>query len=303
MKRIYSLITLVAVAILFTVSCEERFNYEYHEKDMVEWANSSQTVEILKKPEVDTTVQVKVQILGKQQNSPQTIAFQVVGGESDAIPDVHYEILDNEITIPANSSFGYLPIRVIHKGFMVEEQVNLKLRLFDEGSDLKVNFNKRLTNITLYKKNVCPLTYDDIVGMWNVNEVSEYDGAFATYQVELVHVNADTMMVKGWWPFEIVSGVHPDVMVLVDLTPGMETFSVPTQYYADHPSYGEVTFEELYPPSKLNTCEKKITTSYQIHVAAGFFERVSQSVWTYAGPAKKKQYTGVPYKEAKLYRN
>jgi hypothetical protein len=300
MKRIYSIISLVAIAILFTVSsCEERLNYEYQEKDMVEFANSSQTVEILKKPAVDTTVQVKVQILGKQQSSEQTIAFEVVGGESSAIPEVHYEIMAENITIPANSSFGYLPVKVIHKGFMVEEKVNLKIKLLGHASDMPVNLNQRTTDITLYKKNVCPLTYDDIVGIWNVNDVSEYDGAYQTYQVELVHVNEDTMMVKGLWPFEIVSGVHPDVMVLVDLTPGQETFSIPTQYYADHPSYGEVTFDELYPPSRLNTCEKTISTSYQISVEAGYFERATSN-WSYVGPASEKK--AVPYKEAKFYR-
>jgi hypothetical protein len=52
------------------------------------------------------TVRMRINVVGPQSSSPQVINVRVASNFSTATPGVHFDLLDTQVTIPANSSFG-----------------------------------------------------------------------------------------------------------------------------------------------------------------------------------------------------
>lgn len=310
MKQVKIFFSLLFFAAVLS-SCFEDVNEPliYEGEDMAEFASPSMTLQLLKQPAEDVTGEITVQLLGEQRSSATTVEVQVVEDQTSALEGVHYDFPDGTtVTIPANSSFGTLAVNVYHSGFMVEEAVSLTLQL-QGNDDIGVNANKATVALTLKKINVCPLTKEDMVGIWEVTENSFYDGPYDPYLIEIHDAPGDSLLITGhgdqsvglWnWTLE---GQHPDVYALVDLTPGQETFEIiRNTSWMTHSSYGAVTFAEYNPPSTLNTCEKEIYTDYVVQVAAGYFDIIDNCTISYVGPLTKSAETGksAPAKEKKL---
>jgi hypothetical protein len=52
------------------------------------------------------TVRMRINVVGPQSSTPQIINVRVASNYSTATPGVHFDLLDTQVTIPANTSFG-----------------------------------------------------------------------------------------------------------------------------------------------------------------------------------------------------
>lgn len=52
------------------------------------------------------TVRMRINVVGPQSSTPQIVNVRFAANFSTATPGVHFDLLDTQVTIPANSSFG-----------------------------------------------------------------------------------------------------------------------------------------------------------------------------------------------------
>jgi hypothetical protein len=62
------------------------------------------------------TIQLRVNLVGAQRSTPTNVTFEVDQTASTAVAGTHYAPLTGTITIPANSSFGFIPIQILNPG-------------------------------------------------------------------------------------------------------------------------------------------------------------------------------------------
>lgn len=74
------------------------------------------------------TIRFRVNLIGAQQNTAQTINYSVVAASTTAVSGTHFTI-PGTITIPANSSFGEAVINVLNPGVSSATPVNLVLEV------------------------------------------------------------------------------------------------------------------------------------------------------------------------------
>ena len=56
---------------------------------------------------VTDTIRMRINLVGAQKSTPQTVTVRVSSNFSTAVPGTHFDLLDTQIIIPANSSFGF----------------------------------------------------------------------------------------------------------------------------------------------------------------------------------------------------
>jgi hypothetical protein len=74
------------------------------------------------------TIRFRVNLIGAQQATAQTINYSVVAASTTAVSGTHFTI-PGTITIPANSSFGEAVINVLNPGVSSATPVNLVLEV------------------------------------------------------------------------------------------------------------------------------------------------------------------------------
>jgi hypothetical protein len=62
------------------------------------------------------TVQLRVNLVGAQRTTPTDITYTVDATSSTAVAGTHYAPLSGKVTIPANSSFGFIPVQILDPG-------------------------------------------------------------------------------------------------------------------------------------------------------------------------------------------
>lgn len=117
-----------------------------------------------------TGVRFRVNLIGAQRGGPATVKYRTfsVGATagatvtygapvsatlpiSDAVAGTHYTALSGTVTIPANSSFGYIDIPIINSGISVNETRSIGLELID-GGDISVSMNYRKVVLLISQK-------------------------------------------------------------------------------------------------------------------------------------------------------
>lgn len=53
------------------------------------------------------TIRMRINLVGALKSTPQTVTVKVSTNFSTAVPGTHFDLLDTQVTIPANSSFGF----------------------------------------------------------------------------------------------------------------------------------------------------------------------------------------------------
>ncbi|MBY0476411.1 MAG: DUF4843 domain-containing protein [Chitinophagaceae bacterium] len=53
------------------------------------------------------TIFMRVNLVGKQRSTPQIFPVKISANFTTAVQGVHFDLIDNQVTIPANSSFGF----------------------------------------------------------------------------------------------------------------------------------------------------------------------------------------------------
>ena len=284
MNRFIKILSVLFLTGIILSSCEEHSDNITYEKKSVQFATDVKNVELLKLPVENATVSITVELVSEPLDEDITVTLKPQGGENvTALEGEHYEILNNTVTIPAGEVEATVDYaEVIHDHFMVEEAVMARV-VISEESDLPHNENlgPAVLDINMKKRNVCPLEHEELEGIYKVEEISNYDGALAPYEIKMEHMTGDSMVVTGLWE------TSDEVIVEIGLTPGEETVKIPSQDYFMSDQYGQATI--VGTGSSINTCEKIITTSYEIFVDAGYFDIITESVWTYMGPASEEK--------------
>jgi hypothetical protein len=62
------------------------------------------------------TIQLRVNLVGAQRTTETSFTYEVVAGESTAVSGTHFKALTGTGTIPANSSFGLIPVEILNPG-------------------------------------------------------------------------------------------------------------------------------------------------------------------------------------------
>lgn len=80
------------------------------------------------------TITMRVNLVGRQLSTAQTFQLGVASSFTTAVQGVHFALVDNSVTIPANSSFGFYRWRVLNPGPTNGIPVNLVFQLRGNGS-------------------------------------------------------------------------------------------------------------------------------------------------------------------------
>lgn len=110
MKRLLNrtLAVLLLASSVVLVGCFEDNTIEYDGPPAVEFKPTAAAVAA-----GSGTVNLPVQLIAPHQNRPLEISYRVVDSLTTAQAGVHYNLSGTTFTIPANSSFGEIPVDVL----------------------------------------------------------------------------------------------------------------------------------------------------------------------------------------------
>ncbi|TVR35229.1 MAG: DUF4843 domain-containing protein [Balneolaceae bacterium] len=150
----------LAVILIFPLllwGCFEDHASQFHLDDInqVEWAPPnrassalSYTANIAADQTEPKTVSLVVQLIGAHSGSDRTVGVQVASG--DAEEGVHFDILNEDVVIPANSSHGDVEIRINSANLNNGDSFSVTLEL-TEGPELGVAANMKDLNLQIQK--------------------------------------------------------------------------------------------------------------------------------------------------------
>lgn len=147
-KFLYKLSALFILPFLF-LGCFEEHATQFHLDDVnqVEWAppdpsssSLSYTAELDADQTEPVTIELEVQLIGAQTSSERTAG--VIVSETDADEGVHFELLSNDVLIPANSNHGIVQVQILSENIANGESYSAILEL-QESSELGVAVNMK----------------------------------------------------------------------------------------------------------------------------------------------------------------
>lgn len=104
MKKYIAYIVILAGAVAFVACDKEKDRVLYNGPDLVEFYPVSKTVTTAATPKADS---IKFQLVGPQRSTPINVTFEI-DPSSDAVATTDYTITTPTVTIPANSSVGWI---------------------------------------------------------------------------------------------------------------------------------------------------------------------------------------------------
>jgi len=153
-------LTSFILAIFLVVGCDGLFEdhgSQFHLDDInqVEWARPnpassslSYTAELEAGQTEAKVVELTVQLIGAHSGSDRTAGVAV--SDTDAAAGTHFELLNSEVVIPANSSFGSVEVRVLADNIADGESYYVILELQD-GPELEAAVNFKDMNLSIEK--------------------------------------------------------------------------------------------------------------------------------------------------------
>lgn len=153
-------LTSLLLAVLLVMGCDGLFEdhaSQFHLDDInqVEWARPnpassslSYTAELEAGQTEPEIVELTVQLIGAHAGSDRTAGVAV--SDTDATEGVHFELLNSEVVIPANSSFGTVEVRILADNIADGESYSVTLEL-QEGPELGVAVNMKDMNLSIEK--------------------------------------------------------------------------------------------------------------------------------------------------------
>lgn len=153
-------LTSILLAVFLVTGCDGLFEEhasQFHLDDInqVEWARPnpassslSYTAELDAGQTEPELVELTVQLIGAQTGSDRTA--EVAVSETDATEGTHFELLNSQVVIPANSSFGTVEVRVLADNIADGENYFVILELQD-GPELEVAVNFKDMSLEIEK--------------------------------------------------------------------------------------------------------------------------------------------------------
>jgi hypothetical protein len=139
---------------------------------------------------------IRVNLVGPQKNTPIKVPFSI-DPASTAVAGTHYAMITtNSLTIPANSSFGFIYFEVIDDNILPGEIWKLKFSLTGNGANATVSsqYGVFTRSISI----LCPFSRANFIGTYTTNEQG-----YGTYDnvVTADTVNANGIIINNFWDF------------------------------------------------------------------------------------------------------
>lgn len=212
--------TTAAVLIMCIFFSCKKEDYSYRGPAFVDFQYPVQYVTIAGNVTANYTVPVKIRLGGPQSGSPYNVTV-AVDPSSTAVSGTHYSIENTTVQIPANSSFGEIPVTFLIPSF--PEQTSVKLVLVITGGNLKINENYKYTVLYVYRQGFI----DIFTGNYTCEEPDV--PVSVTYDVTLT---ADTVKnrirISNFWGFAAENS-----KVYIDLISTSDSVLLPSQPFTD----------------------------------------------------------------------
>lgn len=147
MKKIYG-IALVMITTAMMTSCFKENQPVFDSLYLVEFQDATITAPALNKTFPILTVANgfglqtrRVNLVGRQRTTEESIKFSIDAAETTAKEGVHYSLEGGVVKIPANTSFGDCKINILKAPAAAGTSVTLVLVLEGNGSEVKPNEN------------------------------------------------------------------------------------------------------------------------------------------------------------------
>ncbi len=139
---------------------------------------------------------IRVNLVGPQRTTPINVTFSI-DPASTAVAGTHYAMITtNLVTIPANSSFGFIYFEVIDDNILPEEIWTLKFSLTE--NDANATVSSKYGVFTRSIRTLCAFNRANFVGTYNMNErgYGEYDNVVAADSA-----NVNSIIINNFWDF------------------------------------------------------------------------------------------------------
>jgi len=139
---------------------------------------------------------IRVNLVGPQRATPVNVTF-AIDPASTAVAGTHYSMITaGSVTIPANSSFGFIYFEVIDDNILPGEIWKLKFSL--TGNDGNATVSSLYGVFTRSIRTLCPFSRANFVGTYNTNEpgYGTYDNVVAADPA-----NANGIIISNFWDF------------------------------------------------------------------------------------------------------
>jgi hypothetical protein len=156
MKKILGFVFMAAL-LLTQTACFQKQDFTFDERTLVEFQETitltpatGLTYPLISVNNGAGAVTRRVNLVGRQRTSAETITFTVVADASTAVQGVHYNLNGGTFQIPANSSFGDCTINILQAPQGTAGQtVRLVLQLEGNGGDILPNENYKRIGYTI----------------------------------------------------------------------------------------------------------------------------------------------------------
>lgn len=139
---------------------------------------------------------IRVNLVGPQRSTPINVTF-AIDPASTAVAGTHYAMITTgSVTIPANSSFGFIYFEVIDDNILPGEIWKLKFSL--TGNDGNATISSLYGVFTRSIRTLCAFNRANFVGTYSTNEPG-----YGTYDNTSVAdpTDANTIIVNNFWDF------------------------------------------------------------------------------------------------------
>jgi hypothetical protein len=139
---------------------------------------------------------IRVNLVGPQRGTAITVNF-AIDATSTAVAGTHYNLITtNSVTIPANSSFGFIYFDVIDDNILPGEIWKLKFNL--TGNDGNATISEKYGVFTRSIRTLCPFSRANFVGTYNTNEpgYGTYDNVSSADPTD-----ANGIIINNFWDF------------------------------------------------------------------------------------------------------
>lgn len=159
---------------------------------------------------------IRVNLVGPQKNTSINVPFSI-DPASTAVAGTHYAMITaNSVTIPANSSFGFIYFEVIDDNILPDEIWKLKFSLI--GNDANATVSSQYGVFTRSIRTLCPFNRENFLATYSTDELGygKYDNV-----VSADTTNANGIVINNFWDFA------GSVKCILD--PASNKVTVPTQ--------------------------------------------------------------------------
>jgi hypothetical protein len=137
---------------------------------------------------------IRVNLVGPQRTTPINVTF-AIDPASTAVAGTHYALITSgSVTIPANSSFGFIYFEIIDDNILPGETWKLKFSL--TGGDGDVTVSSKYGVFTRSIRTLCAFNRANFVGVYNTNEPG-----YGTYNntSSADATDANTIVINNFW--------------------------------------------------------------------------------------------------------